>query len=126
MNFGIVCNHSHIAYHAMVFTNSIVSGDEITMIVKKFIMTGATQQDYTRSVAHVARQVTNRLRSANVALADKFTHFLSKTAVALFLAYWKVCLKKNIRWNRLNDVCLTGLPPATDARMSCGSTSARD
>ncbi len=103
MNLGVICNHSHIVYHAMVFTNSITSEDKITVIVKKLIMTGATQQDYTRSVANLARQVTNRLRCTNVALADKLTHFLSKTAVALFLAYWKVCLKKTIRWNWLKS-----------------------
>ena len=89
MHFNI-CSSDYIAFHASSYTSALLSRNAMDIVIESLVASAVAQKIYTRSVAIVTRQVTNRLRCENALLADKFTACLTDTAVGVFFAYWKV------------------------------------
>ncbi len=89
MHFNI-CGLDYIASHASSYTDAILSRNAMDIVIESLVTSAVAHKIYTRSIAIVTRQVTNRLRCENALLADKFTACLTDTALGIFFAYWKV------------------------------------
>lgn len=94
MQFAI-CNSDHIARHASAHASAILSHlssrDAVDMNAESLVITAVENRDYTRSVAIVARQISNRLRCEDALLTHKFTECVIDAVMAVFFAYWRVC-----------------------------------
>ena len=95
-----VCSSDYITYHADAHTRAILTHsntrDAINLSIESLITAGATQSDFTRSIALVARQTADDLERKHAHIAHRFAACLAGVAVGVFLSYWTVCLNLSL------------------------------
>ncbi|KJA19357.1 hypothetical protein HYPSUDRAFT_204584 [Hypholoma sublateritium FD-334 SS-4] len=85
-----ICSSDYIAYHASALTRAVLANSRraMNMVVESLVTTAVAQLEYTRSVAILSRQISNRLRCEDALLAHKFTEGMADAVVGAFFAYW--------------------------------------
>lgn len=89
-----ICSADYVAYHADAHTRAIFSHsntrDAINLSIEGLVTAGATECEFTRSIALVARKIADDLESGQVRVGHQFAACLAGAAVSVFLSYWTV------------------------------------
>ena len=93
MHFTI-CSQDYITYHSNAHTRTILTHsntrDAINLSMQGLITAGATEFDFTCSIALVARRIADQLERKKPQVAHRFAAHFAGAAVGVFLSYWTV------------------------------------
>lgn len=89
-----ICSSDYIAYHSDAQMRAILTHsntrDALNLSIENLVTTGATQSDFTRTIALVVREISDLLEQKKPHVAHRFAANLAGAAVSVFLSYFTV------------------------------------